>query len=147
MVGFLVSIIATAALVGLFFVYKNRRPPGYVMSWGEAMLLATFTFLVMFIAYGILPHQWLIWADNELNWRPDKILYGPGNILQPQEFGGDLPLTITYQTLRDLIAVIIYVVLLGINIWLWQVWNKRGTGASTEVEASTFGRPLVKEGA
>ena len=30
-----------------------------------------------FLAYGVVPHQWLTHADTELNWRPDKILTGP----------------------------------------------------------------------
>ena len=36
----------------------------------------------MFWVYGVVPHQWLTWADNELNWRADKILFGPGRHLQ-----------------------------------------------------------------
>ena len=130
-----------------FVAYTKRRPADYKKSWGEAMALATFAFLVSFVAYGIVPHQWLTWADNELNWRPDKFLHGPGEILKPRAEGGPfMPFTLTYLVLRDLIAVIIYGVLLGLNVWAWGYWNKRGeTKAEVEV-TSEFGRPLVREG-
>jgi hypothetical protein len=46
-----------------------------------------------------------------------------------------------------LIVVTIYAVLLGLNIYLWAWWQKRGTSeASTEVVTSDFGRPLVRKG-
>ena len=105
-------------------------------------------FFLMFWVYGVVPHQWLTWADNELNWRVDKILYGPGDILKSQEDGGWSPIRITYIVLRDLIAVGIYIVALGGNIWMWSAWQKRGEQqAEKPVARSHFGRPLVKEGA
>ena len=32
------------------------------------------------------------------------------------------------------------------NVALWSVWQNRGKVAPTEVEASTYGRPLVRKG-
>jgi hypothetical protein len=105
-------------------------------------------FFLMFWVYGVVPHQWLTWADNELNWRVDKILYGPGDILKSQEDGGWSPIRINYIVLRDLIAVGIYIIALGGNILMWSAWQKRGEQqAEMPVERSQFGRPLVKEGA
>ena len=67
--------------------------------------------------------------------------------LQPQEDGGWFPISINMKHLRDLIVVTMYVVLLGLNIYLWAWWQKRGTGeATTEVATSDFGRPLVRKG-
>ena len=105
-------------------------------------------FFLMFWVYGVVPHQWLTWADNELNWRVDKIFVGPGGILESQQDGGWAPIRINYVVLRDLIAVGIYLVALGGNIWMWSAWQKRGDQqAPKPVERSRFGRPLVKEGA
>ena len=146
MVAFVVSILATLAMIGVFWWYKGVRPENKPFTWGEAMLGSTFVFLGLFFAYGVVPNQWLIWADNELNWRPDVIVYGPGNILQPVAEGGWLPLTISYETVRDLVVVGIYGFFLGLNIWLWRVWQHRYDDDSKAVEpVSEYGRPLVKQ--
>jgi hypothetical protein len=120
------------------FFYARRRPIGTPLTWGEAMVAAVFAFAVMFIAYGIFPHQWLNFADNELKWRADKFLHGPGDVVDK------LPFDVTYEVIRDLIAVGIYVVLLGAQIALWSVWQKRGQTKPKALPRSAFGRPLLK---
>ena len=58
-------------------------------------------------------------------------------------------MTISYQTIRDIIAVLIYVVFLGAQIALWVWWqkrDKRAAAASTvPVVTSDYGRPLVRK--
>ncbi len=148
MVAFVTSLIVTAVVVGGILAYQKRRPIDQVVTWGEAMVGSLVVFFLMFWVYGVVPHQWLTWADNELNWRVDKILYGPGEILKSQEDGGWSPIRINYIVVRDLIAVGIYIVALGGNIWMWSAWQKRGEQqAEKPVQRSQFGRPLVKEGA
>jgi hypothetical protein len=40
----------------------------------------------------------------------------------------------------------IYIAFLGLQIYMFSWWQKRGKKApSTEVETSTYGRPLVKK--
>jgi hypothetical protein len=148
-VAFVTSLIVLFALAALIVPMAKRRPVGTPITWGEAMVASVYAFFLMFWAYGVVPHLWLTWADNELQWRPDKILYGPWDILQPQALGGSFPMTITYQTLRDLLAVGIYVVFLGAQIAMWAWWQNRGKRAaeeSTAVVESEFGRPLVRKG-
>lgn len=140
MVAFIASLIITALFVLPVFPYAKRRPVGTPLTWGEAMLAGTYAFFLMFWVYGVVPHLWLTWADNELKWRPDVLL------LSPPEKGGWSPVTVSYQTVRDLIAVGIYVVFLGGQMWLWSVWQKRGSTPSVEVATSDYGRPLVKKG-
>ncbi len=149
MVAFVSSIIVTALIVGGILTYQKRRPADQVVTWGEAMLGSMIVFFLMFWVYGVVPHQFLSWADNELNWRSDKILFGPFDLLKSQQDGGWSPIRVNYVVLRDLIAVGIYVVALAGNIWMWAAWQKRGEKQNAEKtpERSTFGRPLVKEGA
>ncbi len=149
MVAFVASLIVTFVIVGGIVAYQNRRPADQVVTWGEAMFGSMVVFFLMFWVYGVVPHQWLTWADNELNWRTDKILFGPFDILKSQEDGGWSPIRINYVVVRDLIAVVIYLVALGANIAMWSAWQKRGAkqDAAKTPERSTFGRPLVKEGA
>ena len=142
MVAFVVSTLLLILMVAPIGWYAQRRPVGTWVSWGEAMAAAAYVFFIMFWAYGVVPHQWLTWADNELSWRPDKILVGPGDVFQTY-----LPFEMSYQTLRDLIVVGIYAIFLGGNIALWAKWQARGdVKPGDEVERSRYGRPLVKQG-
>jgi hypothetical protein len=144
-VAFLLSLVATLALTFLVLPYGKRRAVGAPLSWGEAMVASVYAFGVMFLAYGIVPHQWLTHADNELSWRSDVIVYGPLNILQPQALGGFFPFTITASHVKDIIATLIYVVLFGLQIWVWAWWQKRGKTKSAEIAVSSYGRPLVRK--
>lgn len=140
-VAFVVSVVALALGVAAIVAVARRRQPGQVLTWGEALAASTFVFFLMFLAYGVIPHQWLTWADNELAWRSDKVLIGPGGVLEDY-----LPFTLTYLVLRDLIVVGIYGLMLGLQIVLWSWWQARGRARPVEVETSSYGRPLVKRG-
>ncbi|MCH7789211.1 MAG: hypothetical protein IH940_07175 [Acidobacteria bacterium] len=148
MVALIVSIFAAVVMVAGVFWYKDRRPVGTPLTWGEAMLAATYVYLLLFMLYAVIPHQWLNWADSELGWRSDKLLVGPEMAFT----GGQgilewaLPMTITYQVIRDIVAVGIYVVFLAGNMAMWAMWQNRGSEAVQEEPTSEFGRPLVKEG-
>ncbi len=147
LVGFIVSLIIAVALVALIFPMAKRRPVGTPLTWGEAMVAGFYVFFILFWVYAEVPHLWLTWASNELQWRPDKLIFGPGDILKPQKFGGWNPITLNYEAIRDIIAVGIYVVFLGINMWLWAWWQNRGKRAETApaIVTSDYGRPLVKK--
>jgi hypothetical protein len=149
-VAFVTSLLVTFALLALVVPFAKRRPPGSPLTWGEAMIAGTYAFFLMFWAYGMVPHQWLIWADNELEWRPDNLAYEYLNIgiLEPQELGGSFPFTLNMMHIRDLIAVVIYVAFLALNIFIWAWWNDRSKRAeeAKALETSGYGRPLVRKG-
>lgn len=147
-VAFVASwIVALVALVPVFVVAK-RRPADKVATWGESMFGATYVFFVLFWIYGTVPHQWLTYADSELNWRSDNFLIGPR--LPWDESQGvlewALPFTLSYGTVKDLVAVIIYGIGLVANVAMFVIWQKRGeTVKVAEIESrSPYGRPLVR---
>jgi hypothetical protein len=146
--AFLFSLFLSTAmtLVPLFY-FAKRRPTGTKLSWGEAVIAATYAFGVMFVAFGVVPHQWLQHADADLGWTRAKILYGPFDIVKPQAYGGWFPMTLQYEAIRDIIVVLIHVYYFGLLIFCWIYWQNRGkraASASTAVATSTFGRPLVR---
>ena len=105
-----------------------------------------YVFVVLFLAYGVVPHQWLTHADDELDWRSDKILTGPRSAAQ-----GLLRVPARSRSptrsIRDIIVVVIYAVFLGLQIFMWSWWQKRGKKKpAPELPTSTYGRPLVKKG-
>ncbi len=145
--AFLFSFFLATGLALMAIPYAKRRPKGTPTSWGEAMLASVYTFGTMFIAFGVVPHQFIDHADKELGWTKNLIIYGPGGIFKPKALGGHFPFTMSYEAVRDIVVVLIHVWFFGLMIFLWTKWQKRGDGSpSTEVATSTFGRPLVKKG-
>lgn len=140
MVAFVTALLIALAGNAAVVLYSRRRAPGAPLSWGQAMAAATFAMFLLFWWYGIVPHLFLSLADNEWNWRPDRLLLGPGEVFTA------LPFTLTYLVLRDLIAVGIYGVALGLHVWHWAQWNDRAKARPVEIPASRYGRPLVRKG-
>jgi hypothetical protein len=147
--AFFVSLGMLLIGIGICVRVGRRRPPGTPVTWGEAFVAATFVFGLMLLGYGVVPNQWLQWADNRLVWRSDKLLLAVSSKGvkfgdAAANFGGSGRILVTYQALRDIIAAGIYVVMLGAQIALWAMWQKRGQAKRTEVATSDFGRPLVR---
>ena len=170
MVAFLGSFLALIALVAAVFAYGSRRPVGTPVTWGEAIIGAAVVFWIFFLAYGIVPHSFLSWADGKtLNWRSDSrgIPLGPfgsllsgktsnqffsaeRNVMFPDgiTFGGRGRVIVSKQTVRDIVAATIYIVFLGANMKLWVAWQNRGKKAAAKAAiepVSAYGRPLVKK--
>jgi hypothetical protein len=146
-VAFLFSFFLATAMSLAIIPYAKRRPRDRPGSWGESMFGSVYAFAVMFIAFGVVPHQWIDHADKDLGWTRQKLIYGPFDILKPTSVGGAWnPINISYEALRDVIVILIHVWYFALLIVLWKVWQGRGQPkASTEVATSTYGRPLVKK--
>jgi len=150
--AFVSSMIVMILMVAVCLYVGARRPIGTPVTWGEAMVAGTWVFGVMMLAYGIVPHQWLNYADNELLWRPDKLLVGisSGGVVwgnEAKDLGGTGRILINYQAIRDIIASVLYIVFLGGQMYLWSVWQKRGRKKPGDVEEarSRFGRPVLRK--
>ena len=156
MVSFTASLIITALMVAILARVAKRRAPGTPLTWGEAFVAAVYMFALMLMIYGVVPDQWLRWAEGGLEWRSDKIgipmgpLPGGGsdNLLFDQgiEFFGKGRIIVTAQTIADIIAATIYIVFLVLQIigWLW--WQNRGKKpAPAAITTSAYGRPLLRK--
>jgi len=143
--AFIFSLLLTLGLAFAVIPYGKRRKPGQRLTWGEAMFGSVYAFGVLFLAYGVVPHQWIDHADKNLGWRKDKLLFGPGGILKPKASGGNFPFTLSYEALRDVVAVVIYGFFIGLMVFMFMWWQNRGKVVSKEVETSTYGRPLVRK--
>ena len=146
-VRYTVAVLVMMALLVPIFYVAAHRPPGTPLTWGEAMVAAVYIFFVLFWLYGIVPHEFLTWADSELAWRNDKKIIGPeGTWASWFGFWKDIPLTINKQVIRDLVAVLIYGIGLGGFIWFVAFWNdrdKKAAAAAAVEPVSRYGRPLV----
>jgi hypothetical protein len=120
-----------------------RRPkPELPPTWAQAMLGAVAVFGLFLLIYGVVPHEWLTWADSGLKLREDRILIDTWAI----DFSG--------RALRDMVATFFYIFFLGMNTWMWIAWQKRGTAKPKPAAAATtpepagtsaFSRPVTKK--
>jgi hypothetical protein len=171
--AFITTLILGLVVVGITVLVARRRPPGQPLTWGEAFVAATFVFFGFVVAYGLIPHYWLQWADSELAWRKDKIGIPLGplgmvfwhghkgkllglwhvdkNCLWPEgiTFFGRGRIKISAEQIRDLVGATIYIVMLAVQFSMWASWQKRGKVAKERAErealsTSAYGRPLKK---
>ena len=136
--------------LGICLWIGRRRPLGTPVTWGEAFLAGTFVFALMMLAYGVIPHQWLNYADNDLLWRKDKFALGfspPFEIKWghlAKTVSGEGRILVSFEAVRDMIAAGFYIVFLGGQIALWSAWQKRGRKQPELEVSSAFGRPVVQ---
>ena len=139
---FFISLLLSALSFGIFMVLVRRPKPELPATWAQSMLGAMAVFALFLLVYGVVPHEWLTWADSGLNLREDRILVDTWAI----DFSG--------RALRDIVASTIYIVFLGMNTWMWIAWQKRGTAKPKTAKAaatpepagtSAFSRPVTKK--
>jgi hypothetical protein len=135
--GAVVAIALTAV------VSRDPRSPDRATTWVEAMLGALAVFFIFTLVYGIVPHEWLTFANSYLNMSNDRFFKWP-----PWPFHDVVKLP--FSAIRDTVAALIYVVALGGNVVLWMRWQDRLTPrpepaaaeGGTVVRTSRFGRPV-----
>lgn len=145
-VAFITSLLIGLLGVGAVMIVGKRRKVGTPLSWGEAMAAATYAFFMFFWWYGVIPNQWLAWADNELNMRKDKFVAQSGQALFGQEWLSWWPLDIPQEAVRDIIVLGVYGLGIGIHVFMWAWWQDRAKERPAIVPASRYGRPLVRKG-
>lgn len=144
----LLLLAGTAVVLALMRRPKSEKP----VTWAAAMAGAVGVWALFILAYGIVPHEFLTYADNVLKWREDRIMLDHIDL-----FGGiDSPIEVSARSVRDILAGGIYGGLATGNILLWSLWQKRKpAGAPTEqtpqkatpepAGVSAFGRPVAKQ--
>jgi hypothetical protein len=143
--AFIVSFLGALVLSLLIIPFGKRRPVDKPLLWGDALLASTYIFGLLFLAFGVVPHQWIDHADKNLGWSRDKLLFGPGGILKPESAGGWNPITLQYEAIRDIVVVVLHLIFIGLYIYLAIWWQKRGDVKPKELPTSTYGRPLVRK--
>ena len=139
-VAFTGSLIVTALMAAGVVLYAKRRKVGEPLTWGQAMAAAVYVTFGLFWAFGVVPHEWLTYAQGDMAMRSDAILAGPGS----HGWLTGIPLVISKSTVADLVTLLIYGAFFGGTVALWAVWQGRGDKTTDEVERSNYGRPLVK---
>ena len=149
--------LGIAALVGhamLMVVSRPPHDPDAALTWSGAFAGATAVFALLLVGYAIVPHEYLTYANSYLGWGDNGKFVWQSN----REILGflpiDYPFSLDYPAVRDIVVSTIYIVLLGLNLKLWVMWQKRNDVApATEADdaasarRSRFGRPLRRTAA
>ncbi len=141
MTRLLAALVLTSLGFVAFAVLLRRPKPEQPATWAQCMAGAMGVFAMFILCYGVVPHEWLTWADSGLGLREDKILLDTYAI------------DISGRALRDVVASTIYIVFLGANVVTWGMWQKRGqakpktAAVATAAPAGTsaFSRPVTKK--
>jgi hypothetical protein len=123
---------------------KSDKPA----TWAMSMVGAVYVFWLFLLAYAIIPHEFITFADKYLLWGTNKYV-----IKSTTEIPGissfNWPFSIDMQAVRDVAVVGIYLVFFGANIFLFVKWQERKVKPPEDEEAETvvvgksrFGRPL-----
>lgn len=138
-IGYLIVFGATTlALVGATFLWVLNQK----MTWSRAMVASMIAWVALVFYMGMVPSEWLNFAQTDLVWSGQKVFVTIPPILV---LGNQVD--ISYATLKDLINVGYYhVVLIGAAVLALQMQKmKLGRPAKARVEpVSPYGRPLVK---
>lgn len=136
-------------LAHLFMMIASRTPrdPEEPATWAECILGAVGVFALMTLGYAIVPHEWLTFANAQLEWGDTSKFVFQSN----QDILGFIPIhypfSMDYPAVRDIVVTGIYVVFIGLNIFMFAKWQKRNEVVAEPAEGlpektSRFGRPL-----
>src|SRR4029079_2090070 len=140
-------LLALVAHGLLMVASRQPKPADYKATWAECFLGAVGTFALMTLAYGVIPHEWLTYANGYLKWGDtSKFVWRSGQDMLI--FPWHWPFNLDCPALRDIVVSMIYGAMLTLNIALFVLWQKRNVVVekpaqdATPAKRSRFGRPL-----
>ena len=112
------TLMLTIGIVIVMVAVRRPKRSSEPATWAQAMLGAMFVWVMLTLAYGVVPHEWLIFGNSYLNF--DTTTF----VLRKGQWGGHLPpFEITRDKIVDGVAAGIFVVMLGLNIYLFAAWQ------------------------
>jgi hypothetical protein len=142
----LLGLVVLVAHTLMMVASRKPRDADEPATWAECIAGAVGVFALMTLGYAIIPHEWLTFANGDLEWGDSSKFLVQSN----EEILGFIPINypfnIDFPAVRDIVVTLIYVVFVGLNLKLFVMWQQRNQvteTASTEPEkTSRFGRPL-----
>jgi hypothetical protein len=141
--AYLVIFAASQMLVvGALFVWVLNQ----TMTWARAVFAAVIAWVELVIIFGMVPSEWLNFAQTDLDWSGQRIaLTIPSWLVLGNE------VALSYAVLKDSISMGYHIVMLAASaVFALQLQKmKQGAPASAEKpeQVSPYGRPLIRGGA
>jgi hypothetical protein len=140
--AYLVIFGATQLMVvgGVFLWILNQR-----MTWSRALFAGFVAWLELVIIFGMVPSEWLNYAQTDLDWSSQRIALTIPPILV---LGNTVE--ISYAVIKDSISMGYHIVMLVVaGVFALQVQKMhlgRPPSAEKPEKKSPYGRPLVRGG-
>lgn len=137
--GYLIVLgTTTMALIGASFLWLLNQK----MTWARATVAAMLAWIALLFFFGIVPSEWLNFAQTDLEWGNDPALVIPA----PLVLGNTVELS--YSAIKDAISGGYHIVLLVaaplFALQLQKMKDGRPASAQPVEQKSPYGRPLVK---
>jgi len=138
-IGYLIVLGATTlALVGAVFLWVLNQP----MTWARATVAALITWIAFVFYFGMVPSEWLNYAQTDLDWSSQRVAVSIPAFLM---LGNQVD--ISWAALKDSIQMGYSLGLLGAAAVLGILIQRMKAGRPPEAAAqktSPYGRPLVR---
>lgn len=145
----LAGMAAVVAHAMLMILSRKPRDPEQASTWSECFAGAVGVFALLTLAYAIVPHEWLTFANADLEWgESTKFVFKSSQDILGIGFLPNYPFNLDFPAMRDIVVTLIYGVFLVTNLKLWVMWQQRFQVAEAPAEGeevvkrSRFGRPL-----
>jgi hypothetical protein len=139
-IAYLASFAASQMLVvgGLFVWVLNQK-----MTWARALFAAFVTWIELVLIFGIVPSEWLNFAQTDLDWSSQRTAVAiPSWLILGNE------VNISWAAIKDSISMGYHIVMLGaaavFTIQLQKMRQGRPASAEATQPRSPYGRPLVR---
>ena len=138
--GYLIVLGATTlALLGAIFLWVLNQK----MTWARATMAAFITFIALVFYFGMVPSEWLNFAQTDLDWSSQREFV----VLPPWLLLGN-EVSISYAAVKDTIQMTYSLGLLAVGailaIQIQKIKDGRPATAAPVERTSPYGRPLVK---
>jgi hypothetical protein len=139
-VGYLIVLGATTmALVGATFLWVLNQK----MTWARATVAALIAWVALIFYFGMVPSEWLNYAQTDLDWSSQREALRIPPILV---LGNEL--AITWAAIKDTIQIGYSLTMLALAgvlaIQIQKIKEGRPPSAAPVEKKSPYGRPLVR---
>lgn len=141
-IGYLVALGATTlGLVGGIFLFVLNQP----MTWARATIAAFIAWIALVFYFGIVPSEWLNYAQSDFEWSGQEIAL----VIPPILVLGNT-VEISFAVLTDSVSggyhVVMLVAAAVLALQIQKMREGRPPSAERPEPKSPYGRPLVKGG-
>lgn len=138
--GYLVVLGAVSMmLMGAVFLWVLNQKT----TWARATAAAMIAWLALLFYFGMVPSEWLSFAQTDLDWSSQRIAF----IIPPFVVLGN-EIEISWGVIKDAISGGYHVVMLGgaavLALQIQRIKEGRPASAAPAEKKSPYGRPLVK---
>ncbi len=128
----------TLMLIGALMLWVLNQK----MTWARATVAAMIAWLGLLFFFGIVPSEWLNFAQTELEWGNDAFVVIPPLLV----LGNNVELS--YAAIKDSVSMGYHLAMIGFGvvfaIQLQKIKEGRPASAQPVEQKSPYGRPLVK---